>query len=270
MGRHKGSSSELVDPREAGPLNVDVAIGYAELNAAWEDSVRPLRSRAGPLGVLFSAGVDSSLLAWELRHRSEVSLWTMGCEGSPDLSAGRRGAEFLGLPWTGIEVGPNDVRVALHRFSAELQGLPSVATSVLLSLALAIEGASPPLLVCGQGVDELFLGYAHYRGLIGPEAEFRSRNDLDTLRSRDWPRTRAIADRAGKEIVAPYLAASFERAARTVPIDLRLPGDTPKRFFRDWAGSRGLPAELSFRPKKALQYGSGVAALVRKIVGTPP
>ena len=248
-------------------MNEDATNHFAELDAAWEEALRPVRSRAGPVGILFSAGVDSSLLAWELRRRSHLSLWTMGREGSPDLTAGRRGAELLGLPWTGILVGPDQVRSALHRFSTELQGLPNVTTGVLLSLALAIDGASPPLLVCGQGVDEMFLGYAHYRHLSGPEAELRSRNDLETLRARDWPRTQAIANRTGKEIAAPYMAPSFERAARAVPVELRLPGEAPKRFFREWAGHRGLPMELSRRPKKALQYGSGVAALVRMVEG---
>lgn len=249
-------------------MNVDAEGHYAELNAAWEDALRPLRSKAGPIGILFSAGVDSSLLAWELRRQSNVSLWTMGSEGSPDLIASRVGAELLGLPWTGIEVGLEHVRSAQHRFSAELQGLASVTSSVLLSLALAMDGASPPQLVCGQGVDELFLGYAHYRQLSAAEAELRSRDDLEALRTRDWPRTQALARMTGKEIVAPYLAPAFEMSARGIPIGLRLPGDVPKRFFREWAESRGLPVELSQRPKKALQYGSGVAALVRKLAGS--
>jgi len=136
---------------------------------------------------------------------------------------------------------------------------------VILSLALAIEGAAPALLACGQGVDELFLGYAHYRELPACEAELRSQEDLERLRALDWPRTQAIAEILEKQIVAPYLTPAVERAARRVPTELRMPKDVPKQFFRAWAESRGLPLELSRRPKKALQYGSGVAALVRKL-----
>lgn len=238
---------------------------HEELSAAWEAALRPVLSRPGPVGVLFSGGVDSSLLAWELRRQPEVTLWTMGREGSSDLNAGQHGAQLLGLPWAGIVVGPDQVRSARDRFADALRGLPNVASGVLLSLALAMEGTTPRRLVCGQGADELFLGYTHYAGLSRTAAELRSREDLDRLLETDWPRTQRIAGMAGKEILAPYLTAEFALAARRVPIDLLLPALGPKRFFREWAVRRGLPAELALRPKKALQYGSGVAALARKL-----
>jgi len=205
------------------------------------------------------------LLAWELRSVPGLMLCTLGRDGSADLSAGKAGAERLGLRWEGLRVEPGLVQEARERFSKELEPLPPVTQTVLLALALAIELASPPRLVCGQGADELFLGYAHYRGLSAPDAERRSLEDLARLRATDWPRTDQIAHVAGKIVVAPYLSAGFEEAALRVPVDLRLPGDAPKRFFREWAIGRGLPLELATRPKKAVQYGSGVDALVREL-----
>jgi len=235
------------------------------LDAAFEAALLPLRNAVGPIGVLFSGGVDSSLLAWELRSVPAVVLCTMGCDGSADLAAGKTGAEQLGLPWEGLRVEADAVREAEERFSRELEGLPSVTRTVLLALALAIELASPPRLVCGQGVDELFLGYAHFRELSAADAGRRSREDLARLRGTDWPRTERIAHLAGKSIVAPYLSAEFEKAALDVPVELRLPGDAPKGFFREWAVRRGLPEELAARPKKAVQYGSGVETLLREM-----
>ena len=236
---------------------------HAGLDAALEDALRPLRESSGPLGILFSGGVDSSLLAWELRQRPDVILCTMGRDGSPDLRAGRSGAERLGLPWEGIVIDREHVRIAEERFRRELDDLPTMSRNVLLSLAIAIDGASPPRLVCGQGVDELFLGYAHFRDLEEGVAARRVVEDLARLRERDWPRTERVAERVGKTVIAPYLSLPFEVAANRVPIGLRLPREEPKRFFREWALGRGLPIELSRRPKKALQYGSGVDALVR-------
>jgi asparagine synthase (glutamine-hydrolysing) len=246
-----------------GPVPTDVENLRRELSSAFEEALRSVRTAPGPLGVLFSGGVDSALLAWELRRQPQVVLCTLGREGSHDLHAGRAGAERLGLPWQGLGVGPDEVRAAEGRFGEELAGVPPVSRTVLLALAVAIDEASPPRLVCGQGVDELFLGYAHYHHLGEADAERRSREDLSRLHETDWPRTLRIAERAGKEVVAPYLSRVFEECARRVPIDLRLPRDLPKRFFREWAVERGLPTELADRPKKALQYGSGVDPLVR-------
>jgi asparagine synthase (glutamine-hydrolysing) len=247
------------------PAVPDLASLRERLSSALKDALRPAQAAPGPLGILFSGGVDSALLAWELRNKPHVVLCTLGRDGSPDLLAGRAGADAFGLPWEGLRVGEGEVRAAEARCGEELAGVPPVSRMVLLSLAIAIGQASPPRLVCGQGVDELFLGYAHYRSLGGPEAEARSREDLLRLRATDWPRTQRIAERSAKEVLAPYLSPAFEESARLVPVDLRLPGDLPKRFFREWAVERGLPPELAARPKKAVQYGSGVDALVRAL-----
>jgi len=227
--------------------------------------MRPLIQSREPIGLLFSGGVDSALLAWELRSRTGVVLSTMGRAGSPDLRAGEESAARVGLPWEKVALDESLVVRALDRFSTELEGLSSLSRSILLALAIAIEGATPQRLVCGQGVDELFLGYAHYRNLSELGAARRSQEDLTRLRATDWPRTQRIAAGLGKEVVAPYLAPSFEAAATQVPIALRLPDGLPKRFFREWAMSRGLPPELARRPKKALQYGSGLDALLRSL-----
>jgi asparagine synthase (glutamine-hydrolysing) len=233
------------------------------LDSALDEALRPVRSVEGPIGILFSGGVDSALLAWELRSRPGVTLYTLGREGSSDLRAGVVGAERLGLPWEGLPVDREIVMAAELRFSRELDGVAEVSRRVLLALAIAIAEAGSRHLLCGQGADELFLGYAHYRRLSAEEAERRSSEDLSRLRGSDWPRTRRIAEECGKEVLAPYLSPAFEEQARRVPVDLLLPREMPKRFFREWAVERGLPRELAERPKKAVQYGSGVDALVR-------
>ena len=246
-----------------GPVPVDEEKLRGQLSSAFEEALGPVRASPGPIGILFSGGVDSALLAWELRHHPQVFLCTLGREGSPDLRAGRAGAERLGLPWQSLRVGPEEVKVAEARFREELVGVPPVSRTVLLTLAIAIDEATPRGLVCGQGVDELFLGYAHYRQLGEAEAERRSRDDLSRLHETDWPRTQRIAEKIGKKIVAPYLFRDFEEIALRIPIHLRLPRDLPKKFFREWALERGLPRDLADRPKKAMQYGSGVDSLVR-------
>ena len=233
------------------------------LDAALDEGIRPLRDDPVPIGVLFSGGVDSTVLAWELRNAPGLALYTLGQVGSADWRAGRESAERLGLPWNPVPADRAGVDSIQECFRKELADSSPVVRAVLVSLAMAIRGASRPTLVCGQGADELFLGYAHYRHLPPREAERRSTEDLQRVLTVDWPRTLEIAAKLGKQVVAPFLTPAFIGRAREVPIEWRLPKDTPKRFFRDWAIARGLPRELSTRPKKAVQYGSGVARLLR-------
>lgn len=241
----------------------------ADLDAALDESVRPIRDSKEPIGILYSGGVDSSVLAWELRLRPGVRLYTVGREGSPDLRAGQAGAARMALDWSGITVDPTDVRGTVSRYAPELAELPWVTRTVLVALAVAIDRVPSAHLLCGQAVDELFLGYAHYRGLDTVDAERRSLKDLERLRTVDWPRTQRIATRAGKEIGAPFLSPAFVGAALRVPIELRAAANPPKRFFRDWAIGRGLPSELAERPKRAMQYGSGISATLRAIERAP-
>jgi asparagine synthase (glutamine-hydrolysing) len=133
---------------------------------------------------------------------------------------------------------------------------------VLVAFALALARAPPGIVLCGQGADELFLGYAHFRGLSREAATARADSDLRQLVGRDWPRTQQIAQEMGRSVAAPFLHPDFVRAARSVPIESRLPHPVPKGFFRAWAAHRGVPEKIAGRPKRAVQFGSGVDRLI--------
>ena len=236
--------------------------GFARLDAALEVALGPVRARAEPFGLLYSGGVDSSLLAWELRDRPGLVLHTVGVRGSTDLDAARSGAERIGLPWSGTVVEPAEVRSVVRKAAPDLVDLAGVARTVLASFAVAVQTARAGHLLCGQGADELFLGYHHFRDLSATAAEARSREDLDRLRTREWPRAVRIARRSGHELEAPFLDPAWVRTLWEIPIELRLPHPEAKRLFRAWAEHRGLPAEIAHRPKRAMQYGSRIHHLL--------
>jgi len=247
----------------SGPPEGPAAV-WDSLDAGLEAALGPLRRSELPRTVLFSGGVDSSLLAWELRTHRALHLLTVGTRGSPDLEAGASAASVLGLPVRSAEITPDVVARLVGALERPLAGLDPVGREVLIALAVGIDASSTRLVVAGQGVDELFLGYAHFRGL-GPErAAERAREDLDRLLLRDWPRTVEIAELLGHEIVAPYLAPPFRDVAEGIPIERRIPAPEPKSLFRAWARHRGLPERIAMRPKRALQYGSGIGRLVRR------
>jgi asparagine synthase (glutamine-hydrolysing) len=236
-------------------------VEFASLDAAFDRAIAPWKGGSGPLVVLFSGGVDSGLLAWELRERPELALATTGTAGAPDLRAARESAPAIGAPWHVVPADRATVAEVGARIGSELTELPALTRRILLALGVALAGAPPGPVLCGQGADELFLGYAHYRGLAPEAAAARSASDLAVLVERDWPRTRRIATRLDRSIAAPYLDTGFVRAAQAVPLRSRLPAPVPKSFFRAWARYRGLPPMLADRPKRALQYGSGIDRL---------
>jgi len=233
------------------------------LDVALDRALRPWRAASDPLALLYSGGLDSSVIAWELRSRPRFQLFTIGTRESPDLRAAEEGARILELPWVPAVVTAADVEEVRARVALELSGLSPVQRSVQLSFATALARAPSVPLLCGQGADELFLGYAHYRGIDPGTAGARADADLERLIRDDWPRSLRIAGILGRAVAAPYLDPGFVAAARSIPLERRLPTPEPKAFFRDWAIGRGLPGPLARRPKRALQYGSGIDRLLR-------
>ncbi len=229
-----------------------------DLSRAWDVALRRLEAIEGPVVVLFSGGVDSGFLAWELRHRPATSLATIGAPGSESLQWAETAARRIGLPWSSTAVTVDAVLEIRARLAEWVGGASAVERSVRTALAFAVAHAPPGHLVCGQGVDELFLGYAHFRGLDRDSAIRRADSETAALLAREWPRTFALASHLGRSISAPFLEPEFVRAATRLPAELRVRDHPPKETFRRWAASRGLPAEIADRPKRALQFSSGV------------
>jgi asparagine synthase (glutamine-hydrolysing) len=234
------------------------------LDVAFEAAIRRCVAGSTKPVVLFSGGVDSGLLAWELRGTPGCSLFTVGRDGSEDLENAEPAAAEVGLPWLGRRLDDDDLRTTVAAVASDLAEVPGPRRGIFVALAAAIAHAPDGRLVCGQGADELFFGYAHYRGLSAAAASARSSTDLATLLEQDWPLTQRVAGRWDRELVAPYLDSDFLTAARGIPPEDRLPGVQTKELFRRWAADRGLPARLAGRPKRALQYGSGVDRWLRE------
>jgi asparagine synthase (glutamine-hydrolysing) len=231
----------------------------------WAQALRRTADDRQPLSVLYSGGLDSSLVATGLQAFAPLELVTVGARDSADIAAAERGARILQLPWKGRVIDLDDVRRTLHTVAAELNRASPASTPVLLGLALALETASNVRVVCGQGADELFLGYAHFDGLATADAAGLRRMDLDKLLQEDWPLSRSIAGHYGKSLHSPFLEAEFLEHVQMLSIDQLRSGPGRKPLLRQLATDVGLPAELAERRKKAFQYGSGTARLLRRV-----
>ncbi len=237
---------------------------FAALDAALELAIAPWQRGPEPTVVLFSGGIDSGFLAWELRRAPRVTLFTVGLEGTEDLRRAETAAPDLGLPWVGRSLSDDDLERAVRMVGPDDSPAENLRRGIFVALAAAIDRAPVGRLVCGQGADELFLGYAHFRGLDPAGARERAEDDLRRLQELDWPRTVALAERSRRTIGAPFLDPRFVAAVGAVPIDERVPAELTKPLLRRWAQHRGVPEALVARPKRAIQYGTGVDRWLRR------
>jgi asparagine synthase (glutamine-hydrolysing) len=228
------------------------------LRAATERAAEP----PGALTILFSGGLDSSLLAWMLRHRPGTTLLTVGRPDSPDPEFARAAAEAIGLPCTVRYLHEDELREEWTRFPAPFARAREPTRSVLFGLAVALSAASPVRTLIGQGADELFGGYARFDGLSPEEAGRAADEAGRRLLQSDWPATLELAAARGVALGAPYLDPALRAAVERLPLEQRFAPGERKSALRAIARAEGVPEALAARAKKALQYGTRIAGFV--------
>ena len=239
----------------AGPASVDRLRDVLDATLTAVDTSR--------LAVAFSGGVDSSLLA----ARLDIPLYTVGFPDSHDVEAARSAAAVLGADLRVVELDHETLERAVPEVANAIGRTNAMDIEIALPLYVLAERARADgieRLALGQGVDELFGGYAKVaRAPEDPRVEADTvrgarREVVGTLPGqfeRDWLAVHA----GGLTPVTPYVHDRIVAAALRLPGELLVGADGErKRAFR-LAAREWLPDELADREKKALQYGSLVA-----------
>ena len=212
----------------------------------------------GPVSVAFSGGIDSSLVAMLASRYVEVELLAAGTPGAHDLAAAEESAALLNLNIVLLEISPTQMAMAGHELAATA-ALSRQEVEFLLPCWLVAREATHSLLLCGQGADELFGGYARFRrdGAIPNLAA-----EVVELQARLPQREQVLARHFGRRVACPFLNGKVIAAAEAFSQSERIaaPGKAPLRAA---AARLGLPAAIVQRPKKAAQYGSGAQKALR-------
>ncbi len=250
----------------------------------------------GPVGVAFSGGVDSSLIAAVCsRLRLGPVLLTVGFAGSHDVRFAAAAARRAGLEHHTLLVGgegagdapPPFAGVAAEAVAATGGGDPSRTENCIAFYYIGWLARSLGIrtVLTGNGIDELFCGYDSYRRAL--ESAGVRDGDAEAVRavvepmvgeriSRELSIMEAaggFAGRFGVRVAQPLLSAPFVSYARRLPIDSKItgPGDLlRKHAVRGLAASLGVPPHSAGKRKKAIQYGSRIHAELLRSGALPP
>lgn len=211
--------------------------------------------------ILFSGGIDSSILA----VLSDAPLFTCGLEGSQDILFSREAGRLLKKEIQEFIVTEKDIKEAIPEVLSLIEEKTLFNLELGLLLYFACRECDNSILISGQGADELFGGYYKYKKIFNQKGDIKAlmRRDLEALYLA-LERDGQIAERFTKTIRYPYLALSVVERALGIPAHYLF---TPQRkaFLRKVASLLVLPEKIISRPKKALQYGSGIHRIVRKM-----
>lgn len=247
-------------------MSEDIGSVASKLTSLLRDSVRTTCGTSKTVGVLFSGGLDSSVVAALASEFAEVRLYCVGAEGgAEDVRFSTEMSGRLNMPLRTFTFTQEDVRMAITALSGKIGNgrmQLGIALPVYFATRLAM-GDGLKFALSGSGADELYGGYARY--LRVPTAELNDvlRFDVAAMKDRDLRRDSAASF---IEVRYPFLDPEVVEFSFLIPADVKVAGGERKIVLREVGRQLGLPMEITGRKKKACQYGSGADKILSKIL----
>ncbi|MDH2900955.1 MAG: asparagine synthase-related protein [archaeon] len=237
--------------------------------------------------VLYSGGIDSSILAALVSRKVKPGLWnlfTLGVSNSQDIrnavSSGLNGAiRFSSLPQMVKELDEQKI----IRAAEETKNIVSVQSishfedcTAFYAICEEIRRLTTDtrnLLLSANGPDELFCGYDRFRRIVDTSGyEATKREIIQALESANILReqVKKIAARFDIKIVEPFFDSEFVGfCSKQIPIELKISKGNDllrKRIWRNYGLYLGIPKEIVEKPKKAMQYSMGIHKVILSLI----
>ncbi len=235
-----------------------------------------------PYGLLLSGGLDSSIIAAitqkyskkRIESDSKESAWwprlhsfAIGLEGSPDLLAAKKAADYIGTVHHEVHFTIQEALDALPDviYHIETYDITTVrASTPMYLLARVIKSMGIKMVLSGEGSDELFGGYLYFHK--APDAkEFHEElvRKMSKLHLYDCLRANKSLMAWGVEGRVPFLDKDFiDIAMRLNPADkmsIRL--EDGKQRMEKWILRKAfedlLPESICWRQKEQFSDGVG-------------
>jgi asparagine synthase (glutamine-hydrolysing) len=248
-----------------------------EVRQALEDAVHRQLMSDVPYGVLLSGGLDSSVTSAIAKKYSERRIETddkekawwpqlhsfsVGLDGSPDLVAAKKVADYIGtihheIKFT-IQEGLDAIKDVIYNI--ETYDITTIRSSTPMYLmARVIKSMGIKMVLSGEGADEIFGGYLYFHK--APNArEFHKETvrKLDKLHMYDCLRANKSLMAWGIEGRVPFLDKEFiDVAMRINPKDKMINGERMEKWVIRKAFEDMLPESVAWRQKEQFSDGVG-------------
>jgi asparagine synthase (glutamine-hydrolysing) len=261
----------LKQPEEESIGELDATHALDEL---FREAVRRIVPRRS--GIAFSGGLDSALVAKVAKNENlEPELISVGLKGQQELEHAEKTAKGFGLHLNIRELSNSDVLNLLPDVVEVIETTDPVIVGIAVPIYFACQEAREmglSYIAAGQLSDELFGGYGKFEDIaLRDGTADLGREMFDSVvaaSAKDFDPGDKLAVAAGLELCCPFAYLPLVQYALKLPASLRVKladGKVIRKYIlRRLAARLSLPDSVVDRPKKAVQYSSGVQKVLLK------
>jgi len=219
------------------------------------------------IGVAFSGGVDSTLLAKLVKDMGyDVHLLTIGFQDSHDINFAKEVNQLLNFPHSISEIDPEKFKEVSQKINQIIKSDNLSWNENSIAFHYVAEFAQKNELktvATANGIDELFCGYNSYREAIekGEDEVTKMMDEKLKNEGEMMVAINKVTAEFGVKMVQPFLSPSFVDYSKKIPVSEKIhgPDDMQRKHpIRELAMDYGVPEIAAQKQKKALQYGSQI------------
>jgi len=273
QGMSKKSLFRFPRPR---PQPMTMEYSASRLKRLLQRSITSITANLDRVAVAFSGGLDSAITALLAKQANvEVELVSTGIRDSTELRTVEKYAKALDLPISIEAYDADSLESYIRRiiWLIEEHDLMRVGIAIPLhwaALLAARRGHS--VMLCGQGSDELYGGYYRYSRILDNEgrrallsALYRGIVEAPRV---NYERDEQATCSTGVELRTPFTNLDVIDFSLRIPLEfkVRAGNDLMRKWvLRAAALKAGLPGEIVWRRKKAIQHGTGVEKTILRL-----
>jgi asparagine synthase (glutamine-hydrolysing) len=258
------------------PKNVTIDDAAKTLQVLLEESVKRRTRGLEKVAVAFSGGIDSSIVAFLANKIGlKVTLLHVSLENQEETEEAVEAAEVLDLPMEIDLFKDSDVENTLPKVVSLIEEADPVIASIGVPFYWTAEKAAEAkfkAVLAGQGADELFGGYQRYVNGYCKEGAEKTRqamyHDVVNIHANNLERDLKIMGHHDIALLMPFASYSLAEFALSLPLECKIeakPDTLRKLVLRKMAHNIGVPAMIADKPKKAVQYSTGINDAVKRI-----